>query len=168
MNRFFSHWVFLSVVLWLGGGVFLTVVVGPTVFSSEVSEVINRHQAGLVAQAILDRYFVFQLIFAAIAFMGSIRARSWGWKWPSLAVPLSAGLLLLVLGSRLVLQPRMREWSEIRYSPSRSKVEQEDARVRFGQWHGIAQLGNLLVLSGVLLLLWQQGFPPGRTEPKPD
>ena len=168
MKRFFPQLVFLSVALWVGGGVFLTAVVGPTVFSRELSEVITRHQAGLVAQAILSRYFVLQLILAAIAFIGSFRARAWGWKWSSLALPLSAGLLLLVLGSGLMLQPRMREWNEIRYSPSRSKVEQEEARVRFGQWHGIAQLGNLLVLSGALLLGWQQGFSSGRAGSKPD
>ena len=168
VKRFFPQLVFLSVALWVGGGVFLTAVVGPTVFSRELSEVITRHQAGLVAQAILSRYFVLQLILAAIAFIGSFRARAWGWKWSSLALPLAAGLLLLVLGSGLILQPRMREWNEIRYSPSRSKVEQEEARVRFGQWHGIAQLGNLLVLSGALLLGWQQGFSSGRDGSKPD
>ena len=150
-----------------GGGVFLTAIVGPTVFSKGLSEVITRQQAGAVAQAILARYFVLQGVLAAIVFLGSFRARDWGWKRPAVALPLSAMLLALVLGSGLMLQPRMREWNEIRYSPTRTPSEQEEARVRFGRWHGIAQVGNLLILTGAILIGCQQAWRLGRGGPAP-
>ena len=161
VKRIFPRLVLLSLALWVGGGVFLTAVVGPTIFSKALSEVITRQQAGSVAQAILSRYFVFQTMLAVIAFAGSFWARAWGWRCPSLALPLSSVLLILTLGSGLVLQPRMREWNAIRYSPARTSAEQEAARVQFARWHGMAQMGNLLVLTGALVLVWQQRVPSG-------
>ena len=139
----------LNVALWLGAGLFLTSVVGPTLFSGELSQQITRRQAGIIAQAILARYFAAQLVAASVALAGAFLARNLGWKWPRFALPVALLLLTLVTVANFGLQPKMLAWNERRYAASPGSMEEQTAKKQFGLLHGLAQLGNLIVLAGV-------------------
>lgn len=154
----FLRWlVAVNAALWLGAGVFLTFGVGPAIFSQGVGELVTRQQAGAVAQAILVRYFAAQLLWAGVAVIASCRAVSWGWRYPRIALPNGLGLMALVLVANFWLQPRLHELNQRRYTPSLAAEERESVGRQFGKLHGLSQIGNLLVLCGVLFHGWQQG-----------
>ncbi len=157
----------INTAIWLGAGLFLTLVVGPTLFSAELSQVITRRQAGTVAQAILARYFAAQLVSASVALAGAILARTLGWKWPRLAVPVAVLLVILVAVAGFGLQPKMHAWNERRYAATPGSTEEQTAKKQFGLLHGFAQLGNLIVLVGVAFHGTQQMTAFGIPSAKP-
>lgn len=139
----------LNAATWLGAGLFLTLVVGPTLFSHELAQSITRRQAGMIAQVILARYFTAQLVTATVALAGAAFARTLGWRWPRMAMPVTGLLLILVVVAAWVVQPEMHAWTERRYAAMPGSIEEQTAQKKFGQLHGLAQLGNLIVLMGV-------------------
>ena len=149
----------LNASLWLGAGTFLTLGVGPTLFSKTLAESITRQQAGTVAQLILAKYFLFQGITAAIACLISLKAKPLGWRLPRFAMPLTVALLALVAVGGGWLQPKLHDLNARRYAPATPPELKLQLSAQFGAWHGVSQLGNLLVLVGVLAHFLQQ-IPP--------
>lgn len=158
----------LNTAIWLGAGLFLTLVVGPILFSHELAQSITRRQAGMIAQVILARYFTAQLVTATVALAGGAFARTLGWRWPQLALPVTGLLLILVVVAGLVVQPKMHDWTERRYAAMPGSIEEQTAQKKFGQLHGLAQLGNLIVLMGVAFHGIQQFAVHVTPRSKPD
>jgi len=70
----------------------------------------------------------------------------------------------MVCAGGLWLQPKLVELNRQRYAPG---IPQEDRALvagRFGRWHGVSQVGNLVVLIGAFahLLILAHGPPSGR------
>lgn len=133
--------------IWFGSGLFLTAVVGPTFFSPAVTELVGRQNAGLIAQAILAKYFVLQLVCVAAA-MSLLAARVRTWRCKHLGL-LTVAAAIVVTGG-FWLQPKLIELNRTRYAATTTPEQKEVVAKEFGKWHGISQVGNLAVLAGAL------------------
>jgi Domain of unknown function (DUF4149) len=147
--------------VWFGSGLFLTAVVGPTFFSPAVTELVGRQNAGLIAQAILAKYFVLQLVCVAAA-IGLLVARVRTWRCRHLGW--LAAIAAIVVTGGFWLQPKLIELNRTRYATT-SPEQKEVVAKEFGKWHGISQAGNIVVLAGALahLLVFAQR-PKGAAE----
>ena len=57
----------LNAAIWLGGSLYFSLVAAPSVFQPAMKRVFNDYQVGVVAQLMLERYFLFQVICASVA-----------------------------------------------------------------------------------------------------
>jgi len=146
-------WHVLAVVnasVWFGAGLFLTVVVGPNFFSPAVTDLVGRQNAGLIAQSVLAKYFVLQVVCTVVALVLHLRSGAAGSalarrsRWGLVAV------LALVCAGGFWLQPKLVELNRQRYATTTSTEERSVLARQFGMWHGVSQMGNLLVLIGAL------------------
>ena len=153
----------LNAAVWFGAGLFLTAVVGPNFFSPAVTDLVGRQNAGLIAQSVLAKYFVLQWVCAVLALAlqlrsvtGTALARRSRWG-------LAAVLVLVCVGG-FWLQPKLVELNRQRYATTTSTEERAVLARQFGMWHGVSQVGNLLVLIGALahLVILAHGQPPVR------
>ena len=134
--------------LWFGAGLFLTAVVGPGFFSVAVIDLVGRQNAGLIAQIILAKYFILQTVCVAIALiLLSARVQRWRCRHLGLLTFLAA---ILLLGG-FWIQPRLIALNQTRYTLSLSQEKRDAASRDFGRWHGVSQIGNLVVLLGSLV-----------------
>ncbi len=153
----------LSVVnagLWFGAGLFLTAVVGPNFFSPTVTDLVGRQNAGLIAQSVLAKYFVLQLACAALA-AGLLFARVRSFRCRHLIALL--GLLGIVAVGGSWIQPKLVGLNRQRYAASTTPEDKERLGKEFGKWHGVSQVGNLVVLVGSLAHLVVLARGPRRT-----
>ena len=160
-------WHVLAVVnagVWFGAGLFLTAVVGPNFFSPAVTELVGRQNAGLIAQSVLAKYFVLQLVCTALALGLHWRCGSGGrWargsRWGLVVV------LGVVCAGGFWLQPKLVELNRQRYATNTPAEERTVLARQFGMWHGVSQAGNLLVLIGAFahLLILAHGPQAGRS-----
>jgi hypothetical protein len=151
----------LAVAVWLGATVFLTFGVGPALFSPAMLQVIPKYHAGRAAQIFFASFFEFQLACGGLAAV--LLAVDWaatGRRPRAWTGVLLAGLLGLVLLGGLGLQPRLNGWHAVMYAPNTSVEQKTEAQAQFRRWHGISQVGNLLVLAGVLVYFCQLSVPP--------
>jgi hypothetical protein len=146
-------WHVLAVVnasVWFGAGLFLTVVVGPNFFSPAVTDLVGRLNAGLIAQSVLAKYFVLQGVCSAVALALHLRSGAAGSalarrsRWGLVAI------LALVCAGGFWLQPKLVGLNQQRYAITTSTEERSVLARQFGMWHGVSQMGNLLVLIGAL------------------
>jgi hypothetical protein len=143
-------WHVLAVVnaaVWFGAGLFLTAVVGPNFFSPAVTDLVGRQNAGLIAQSVLAKYFVLQWVCAVLALVLQWRSGGGGrWargsRWGLMAV------LALVCVGGFWLQPKLVELNRQRYAAGTASAERTVLARQFGMWHGVSQVGNLMVLIG--------------------
>lgn len=150
----------LIVAVWLGATVFLTFGAGPAFFSPAVLEVIPRYHAGRVAQVVLDSFFEFQLVCSWLAAVLVLVDWATTGRLPRKWVLGLLGLLLaLVLVGGTVIQPKLRRLHAVMYAPNTSLVQKEEAGRLFRRWHGVSQVGNLIVLAGVALYFWTLATP---------
>ena len=160
MIRRIGFLALLNAALWLGGSVFLTFVVGPHFFSPAVVDLVGRKDAGMIAQTLLAKYFVLQLVFGSLAvLLLALRERTWRCRH-LLGMMVVLGLILF---GGFWLQPKLVGLNRDRYATTTPPEEAERLRKEFGRWHGVSQAGNLLVLVGSLahfvLLARRQGRP---------
>ena len=146
-------WHVLAVVnasVWFGAGLFLTVVVGPNFFSPAVTDLVGRQNAGLIAQSVLAKYFVLQGVCTVVALALQLRSGAAGSalarrsRWGLVAI------LALVCVGGFWLQPKLVELNRQRYATTTSTEDRTVLARHFGMWHGVSQVGNLLVLIGAL------------------
>ena len=162
-------WHVLAVVnaaVWFGAGLFLTAVVGPNFFSPAVTDLVGRQNAGLIAQSVLAKYFVLQWICTVLAL--ALQLRSGG------ATPVArrsrwglVAILVLVCVGGFWLQPKLVELNRQRYAATTSAEDRAVLARQFGMWHGVSQVGNLLVLIGAFghLLILAHG-PSAAANPR--
>lgn len=160
-------WHVLAVVnssVWFGAGLFLTAVVGPNFFSPAVTELVGRQNAGLIAQSVLAKYFVLQLICSALA-LGLHWRCGGGGRWARGSRLGLVAVLMLVCVGGFWLQPKLVELNRQRYATGTSAEERAVLARHFGMWHGVSQAGNLLVLIGAFahLLILGHGPQAGRS-----
>lgn len=151
----------LTVAVWLGATVFLTFGAGPAFFSPAMLEIMPRYHAGRAAQVVLESFFTFQLICSWLAALLMIVDWATTGRLPKRwAIGLLAFLLGLILVGGTVIQPRLRGWHAIMYAPNTSVEEKAAASAHFRRWHGVSQVGNVIVLAGVVVYFWTLTAPP--------
>lgn len=160
-------WHVLAVVnagVWFGAGLFLTAVVGPNFFSPAVTELVGRQNAGLIAQSVLAKYFVLQLVCTALALGLQWRCGSGG-RWAQGSRWGLVVVLGVVCAGGFWLQPKLVKLNRQRYATSTPAEERTVLARQFGKWHGVSQAGNLLVLIGAFahLLILAHGPQAGRS-----
>lgn len=153
----------LTAAVWLGGAVFFTFVAGPMFFAPELAEALPKPRDGLVAQELIQRFTAFQLSLATIAALALLA----GWRLDGGKLPRTRGLLLMGLVALIVfgliyITPRLEWLHQLKY-PDYFKIgttpeQTAYANKSFGPLHGISQVGNLVVLFGLvaqLVLAWK-------------
>lgn len=151
----------LNAAVWIGAAVFFTLAAGPAFFSDEMARLLPKAYAGAAAQIVLKRYFWFHIICAVIALAHLVvEALYSGRPMSGFGIGLvSCMLLLSALGGQW-LMPRMEKLHYEMYSPKSDAASVAAARKSFGMWHGISQLGNLVILGGLLVHLWRSSKDP--------
>lgn len=161
----------MNAAVWLGAGVFFTCAVGPAVFAPGIKRVIGDAQAGLVAQLLLERYFVVQYCCGAVALLHQLAA------WVYLGRPLqrlTLGVVLGVLGLALLgglaLQPKMRRLHEVMYAyrkvetgyvrnDAHTPAQRQQAVRAFRVWHGVSMSLNVVALLALTWFAWRAAHP---------
>ena len=142
-----SRWCILLArlipVLWLGAGLAISLIAIPVVFSPTIKSALPAPEVGHVAQSILGRFFGVQLGLLAIGLTARWCA---GWNWTRLERLMWAILAVGALLAGFWMHPKLRELHRIKYDPAQPLPIQERASNEFRQWHGISQVGNLLML----------------------
>jgi len=161
----------LTAAVWLGGAVFFTFVAGPMFFAPELAEALPKPRDGIVAQELIHRFTAFQLSLAAIAALALLvgwrfesegESEGEGGKFPRARALLLAAMVALIVFGLIYITPRLEWLHQMKY-PDYFKIgttpeETAYANKSFGPLHGISQVGNLVVLFGLvaqLVLAWK-------------
>ena len=150
----------LNAAVWLGGMVFFTAVVGPTLFfSPEIQALISKPRVGAVAQVLVEQYMIGQQWCAGIALVHLMAEWLYFGRLNSKA---SLWILLGCLGVSLIgthlLAPRMKELHLRKYAVQTTDEQKAAATRSFGILHGTSQVTNLLALCGVLFYYWRLSY----------
>ena len=145
----------LNAAVWLGGSVFFTFVAGPAFFSPDLEPILPKPENGIAARYLIGKFTAFQIACACIALVTLVI----GWRWNARrfqtpqALVLGMVILLIVCGM-VFLTPKLDALHQVKYAEyfgiMVSAEDQELAAKQFGPLHGISQVGNLLVLLGLL------------------
>jgi hypothetical protein len=142
----------LNAAIWLGASVFFTLVGGPAFFSDEMLKVLqHRYYAGAAVSVVMERYFILQYGCAGIALVHLLAERLYLQR-PLLRGTLGLWLVLagLILFGGLGLQPRLQALHHMMYW-GETAVQQAEAGTSFRLWHGVAQVVNLFVMTGLVV-----------------
>ena len=162
----------LNAAVWLGGSVFFTFVAGPAFFSPELEFILPKPENGIAARYLIGKFTAFQIACACIALITMVL----GWRWnvrrfqKMQALVLGTVILLIVCGL-VFLTPKLDALHQMKYADyfglTITPEEQQQATKQFGPLHGLSQVGNLLVLLGLLAqfaLTWRLATELNRTE----
>ena len=146
----------LNAAIWLGGTAFFTFIAGPAVFNSELETILPKPENGIAARFMIGKFAAFQLACAAMSVISLLI--SWRFRLLNhlnqLALLLFFIILFLGVGA-LFLTPKMDALFQLKYADyfelQATSEEKESASKTFGQLHGISQVGNLLILIGLLV-----------------
>ncbi len=145
-----------NAAIWLGALAFFTVGAGPAFFSDEMLRLLGRPYAGAAAQIVLERYFNLQVLCASIALIHAIAEHLYSGKpaarFSLILLPI---LLAIALLGRYVVEPKMKQLHLQMYALQTTPDQKAAAKRTFGMIHGTSQVGNLLVVAGVLAYFWQ-------------
>ena len=159
MLRFFG---IMNAAVWFGAAVFFTFGIAPAFFTPEMKKLLGDIYAGLVAQSVIERYFVLHYCCGGLALLHQLA------EWVYLGKALQRftfGLLLGILTLSLLggfwLQPKLKELYRIRHgSAEQFTAEQKnDAANSFKKWHGASQIMNLMMLAGLAVFVWRVSVP---------
>lgn len=125
-----------------------------------MTKLLGRPHAGAAAQIVVYRYFLFQLWCAGIALAHLIAEWLYsGRPFHRLNLILLMGLFMINILGAYVLHPRLKELHLKKYSPQTTQEVKVSAGRSFRILHATSSLMNLLVISGVLVYLWQVTKP---------
>lgn len=155
----------LNLSIWFGAGIYFTFSAGPAAFSQDMKALLGPtnfpYFSGAIAQLMIGRFFWLQIICAVIAILhlwadNLYVGRTPEKRWILVTLVLFGATLL----SRFWLFPRMKELHRIKYAVNVTPEAQAAAAKTFGMLHGVAQLGNLLMLIALAIYLYRITLPP--------
>ena len=152
----------MNAAVWFGAALFFSFGVAPAFFTVEMKKLLGEIYAGLVAQSLIERYFVLHYCCGALALVHQLA--EWVYLGKALqrfTFGLLIGILALSLTGGLWLQPRLKELYRIKHArPEQvTAAERTEAARLFGTWHGVSQVVNLLMLAGLGIFLWRISTP---------
>ena len=154
----------LNAAVWLGGAAFFTFFAGPAFFDPALEVVLPKPEDGVAARFLINRFTAFQLSCGCIALITiAIGWRLEGGKFPRAQGLLLGGILLLIVLGMMVLSPKLNALHELKYAyyfdVQATKAQSEAAGKAFRPLHAISQVGNLVVLLGLVaqfILAWKE------------
>ena len=151
-----------NAAIWLGAGIFFTIGIAPASFTPEMKRVFGDYYVGVIAQNFIGRMFILNMICGGIALLHFFAEMIYaGRPFRKFTFALLAGLLSLSLLGGFVLTPKLKALHQIKHRGPAGQVPQ--AKVQFGQLHGLSMAGNLLSLLALILYTWQVTHPPDPT-----
>ena len=159
-----------NIAVWAGGSLFFSFLAGSVFFSPEVIRFTPAPYNGLVAQAMLERFFLLHYICGILAI--SHLLLEWFIKqsvFPKRPVSFIAILLLLALLGGKLISPKLNVWHQQKYQfqiktegnppmiefKPYSKETIQNAKLNFSIWHGISQIVNLIMLIMLIYHFWK-------------
>lgn len=152
----------MNAAVWFGASLFFTFGVAPAFFTPEMKQILGEVYNGVVAQMVLERYFILQYWCGGIALAHLLA------EWVYLGKPLhrlTVGLLLGLFAASLLgglwLQPKLKKLHQIKYGRSELSTPAQKAQAgkSFSAWHGTASVINLLALGGLAVYAWRVTSP---------
>ncbi|MAZ12806.1 MAG: hypothetical protein CMO71_08370 [Verrucomicrobiales bacterium] len=163
-----------NIAVWVGGSVFFSFLAGSVFFSPEVTRFTPPPYNGLVAQAMLERFFMLHYICGILGIAHLlIECFIKQGTFPKKGI-IYVGLLLLlaIIGGKLI-SPNLNLWHQqkyqfqiktegeppmIEFKPYAKEIRQT-AKLKFTVWHGISQTVNLIMLLMLLFYFWKLVHP---------
>ncbi len=153
-----------NIAVWFGAAIFFTLGIGPAVFSEEMRKLLGEnapYYAGSIAQILIKRYFVLQIVCATLALFHLFGEWLYlGRKPGRLAMGFLIVLFVLALAGGVWLRPKMNELFRVKYSAQSQPALKEEAARSFGVWHGLSQAANLFIIIGLGVYLVRLTRPP--------
>tara|TARA_Y100001960_G_scaffold293414_1_gene336417 strand:+ start:1491 stop:2027 length:537 start_codon:yes stop_codon:yes gene_type:complete len=151
----------LNAALWLGGALFFTFFAGPVFFDPALEGILPPPENGIAARFLIGRFTAFQLACGILA--GLILLIGWrmrGGPFPCGRTLLLAGVMAFILIGAFYLTPRLDQLHELKYAGyfdlNATTDESAAAAKAFGPLHGVSQVGNLVVLLGLMAhFIWE-------------
>ena len=174
VERFIRFIGIFNAAIWVGGSVFFSFLAGSVFFSPEVKQFTPPPYNGLVAQAMLERFFLLHYICGSAA-IGHLLVE-WFFKqgpFPKRPIIYIATLILLALIGGKWISPDLKIWHQQRYqfqiktegnppmieNKPYSKEIRQNAKLKFSIWHGISQTVNLIMLIMLTWYFWKLVHP---------
>ncbi|EEF59855.1 hypothetical protein Cflav_PD2862 [Pedosphaera parvula Ellin514] len=153
----------VNAAIWFGAAIFFTAVIGPAVFSQETHKLFGEtafpYYAGGIAMIMIRRYFLLQIICAAVALLHFLLEKiSFQRKLTRFTLILLLSLFGLGLIGRFGFYPKMEALRQTMYF-GQTAEQKEKARSTFGAWHGFSQVVNLVMIGGLFIYLIQLNKP---------
>ena len=162
MIAFLRFFGIMNAAVWFGAAVFFTFGIAPAFFTPEMKKLLGDIYAGLVAQAVIERYFVLHYCCGGLALLHQLA------EWVYLGRALhrfTIGLLLTILALSMAgglwLQPKLKELYRIEHGrPEQFRQEERnEAKLSFRRWHGASQIINVVVLASLAVFAWRVSVP---------
>ncbi len=164
----------MNAAVWFGGSLFFTLAIAPTFFTPEMKRLFVPSYAdaavGLIAQLVLQRYFVLQYWCGAIAVVHQLAEWVYlGRALPRLSLYFLAGVIGIGLAGGLWFQPKLKRLHEVRYGAEIYHRELSTPEMKaaagksFTLWHAVSQIANGLALVGLAYYTWNVINPPDPT-----
>jgi Domain of unknown function (DUF4149) len=153
----------VNAAIWFGAAIFFTGVVGPAIFSPEMHKLFGEtafsYYAGGVAQIIIRRYLLLQIICGAIA-LGHLFMEKVALQRQITRFTLALLLILFSLGlcGGFIIYPKMEALRQTMYF-GQTPDQKQRARATFGAYHGASQVINLVMIGGLLVYLVRLNRP---------
>ena len=158
-----------NAAIWLGSALFFTFGIAPAIFSPEMKAVfappgarLGDYYLGLLAQHLIGRYFMVNLICGIIALAHFFAEMIYSGR-PFRRF--TFGLIILMLGLGLIGQklfaPKIKEVHQVKYvgaEEQRPAAEKQLARL-----HAVSMTGNLLSLIALIIYTWRVTNPSDQT-----
>ena len=162
MIAFLRFFGIMNAAVWFGAAVFFSFGIAPAFFTPEMKRLLGEIYAGLVAQSVIERYFVLHYCCGGLALLHQLAE----WVYLGKALQrLTFGLLLAILTFSLLggfwLQPKLKELYRIRHGRANqfTAEQKSDAANSFRRWHEASQIINLVMLASLGLLAWRVSVP---------
>ena len=166
-----------NAAVWVGGSVFFSFLAAPGFFTPEIKSLTPPPVNGLVAQAMLGRYFTLHILCGIVAVVHLLLEWLYsGGRFPKRAIAIVCVLLGLALIGGKFINPKLAVWHQQKYQfklksegdpPMIEKTEHkvdvvQNAKWKFTVWHGVAQIVNLAMLILLTWRFWRLAQPSGQ------
>jgi hypothetical protein len=149
-----------NAALWFGATVFFVAAAWPAFRSEEMLTILPLSHSGAAGLVLLDRFFIIQYLCGGIA-LGHLIL-----EWLYAGRPLQrwtlflvASMLALSLFSGLSAKPRLSKLHLEIYGRRSTAQQREQAGKSFRAWHGAVRFGNVILVLGIWVHLWETSRP---------
>mgnify|MGYP006101175489 FL=1 len=160
-----------NAAVWVGGSVFFSFLAAPVFFTPEVTAFAPKPANGLIAQAVLGRYFMLHIICGTIASLHLLIEWLYnGGGFPKRAIAIVCVLLGLALFGGKFISPKLTVWHQQKHQVQLKsdggltmiKLEADvvqNAERKFAVWHGVSQIVNLAMVTLLIWRFWHLTHP---------